>query len=193
MSGYTGTQAELLYTLPAVVTKNTYTAEAAYSGVLGTNTVCSIPPGYFAMDNPYPVGRALHLKAMGTIANTAAATFAVNLGLDPTAGTKANAVAMHTALTPTAAVTATWMLEAWYTCTAYATSTVSLQVNGTFRYESVASGGAGGTGAQTGGFSGALTGVDPRVQLYIELFGTWSASNAANTTSLQQMLLFGLN
>jgi hypothetical protein len=35
--------------------------------------------------------------------------------------------------------------------------------------------------------------VDPRVELYIELFGTWSASAAGNTTTLQQMFLWGLN
>jgi len=28
---------------------------------------------------------------------------------------------------------------------------------------------------------------------YVELFGTWSASNAANTTTVQQIFLWGLN
>src|SRR5213595_2107729 len=122
------TQPELLYTLSSAITKNTYTTEAAYSGVGGTNSVCSLLAGYFLGDVPNPIGRSLHLKAMGTIGNTAAATFAVNLGFDTTAGTKANAVAVHTAYTPTSAVTAPWMLEAWYTCTAFATTTFSLQV-----------------------------------------------------------------
>jgi hypothetical protein len=193
MSFYTGTQPELLYTLNAAVTKNTYTTEAAFSGVAGTNTVCSLPAGYFAQENPNPVGRSLYLKATGTIANTAAATFAVNLGFDVTAGTKANSVAVNAAYTPTSAVTAPWTLEAWYTCTAFATSTFSMQVNGTIRYESVAAGGAPTTTAQCAGFQGSITGMDPRVQFYLELFGTWSASNAANTTTLQQMFLFGLN
>lgn len=193
MSFYTGTQAELLYTLNAAVTKNTYTTEAAFSGVAGTNTVCSVPPGYFATDNPGPVGRSLCLKAMGTIANTSAATFAINLGLGTTPGTKANSVGVLTATAPVASVTAPWALEAWYTCTAFATSTISLQVNGTWRQEAVASGGAGSASALMTGFQAALTGIDPRVQLYVELFGTWSASSASNTTTLQQMLLWGLN
>ncbi len=192
MSFITGTQAELLYSLPASVTKNTYTTEAAFSGVAGTNTLCSLDPGYFRAD-PNPVGRSLYLKAMGTIANTAAATFAVNLGLDTTAGTKANSVTVNAAYTPTSAVTAPWTLDAWYTCTAFATSTFSLQVNGTMRYESVAAGGAPTTTAQSVGFQASITGMDPRVQFYLELFGTWSASSASNTTTLQQMLLFGLN
>jgi hypothetical protein len=61
------------------------------------------------------------------------------------------------------------------------------------RYESVAAGGAPTTSAQSVGFQGSITGMDPRVQFYLELFGTWSASSASNTTTLQQMFLWGLN
>jgi hypothetical protein len=45
MSFYTGTQAELIYSLTGSVTKNTYTTAAAITGVAGTNTVCAIPAG----------------------------------------------------------------------------------------------------------------------------------------------------
>src|SRR5438477_7826134 len=89
MSFFTGTQTELLYTQNASVTKNTYTTEAAFSGVLGTNSLCKVPAGYFGLDNPYPVGRCLYMVAFGTVATTSAATLAVALGFDPTAGTKA--------------------------------------------------------------------------------------------------------
>ena len=193
MSFITGTQIECLYTLQSAVTKNTYTTQAAFSGVVGTNTVCALPAGYFANDNPYPVGRSLYLVAMGTTATTSAATLAVALGMDPTAGTINQSVAVAGALAPTAAVTCPFRLEAWYTCTAYATSTVTLQVNGSWRVESVASGGVPTTAAQSSAFSGTHAGIDPRVVNYVELFGTWSASAAGNTTTLQQMLLFGLN
>jgi hypothetical protein len=193
MSFLTGTQAEQLYSLPAAITKNTYTTEAAFSGVLGTNTVCKLDGGYFRNGVPNPVGRTLYLHAEGTIANTAAATFAVSLGLDPTGGTKANAVTVYAATAPTSAVTAPWHMEAWYTCTAFATSTFSLQVNGFWEQEAAASGAAMGSGRLTGGFQGLITGMDPRVDNYIELFGTWSASSASNSTVLQQMFLFGLN
>jgi len=184
---------EQLYSLSAAVTKNTYTTEAAFSGVLGTNTVCKLSGGYFSSDNPNPVGRSLYLRCKGTIATTSAATIAVNLGLDPTAGTKANAVGVMAATAPVAAITAPFDFEAWYTCTAFATSTFSLQVNGYWKMESVASGGVASAAALNAGFSGLITGMDPRVDNYIELFGTWSASAAGNTTTLQQMFLFGLN
>lgn len=193
MSFNTGTQAELLYTLTSPITKNTYTTEAAFTGVLGTNTVCALPGNWLLPNNPNPLGRSLHLELYGTIATTAAATFAVRLGMDPTAGTINQPVGVAGALAPTAAITAPFRLDAWYTCNAFATSTATFQVNGTWRVESIASGGVPTTSGQTSGFSGTHTGVDPRVNNYIELFGTWSASAAGNTTTVQQMFLWGLN
>src|SRR6185312_2727847 len=153
MSGITGTQAELLYTLTTAITKNTYTTEAAFSGVLGTNTVCGLPGGWLLNDNPNPVGRALHLEAYGTTATTSAATLAVRLGMDPTAGTINQPVGVAGALAPTAAVTCPWRLDAWYTCTAFLTSTATFQGNGTWRGESLASGGVPTAAAQCSGFS----------------------------------------
>ena len=193
MSFITGTQTELLYSLPSAVTKNTYTTIAASTGVAGTNTVCSIPAGFFLNDNPNPVGRALALEVWGTIANTAAATFANALNINPTAGTSTGNITVNAAYTPTASVTAPWNLRAYLTVTAFATSTFTLQVNGAVRYQSVATGGAPTTTAQESGFSGTFTGLDPRVQQYVELFGTWNASAAGNTTTVQQMFLWGLN
>jgi hypothetical protein len=194
MSFLYGTQVEQIYSLPAAVTKNTYTTEAAFSGVLGTNTVCRLRAGYFDAE-PNPVGRSLYMLAKGTIATTTAATLAVNLGFDPAAGTKANQVGVMSATAPVAAITAGWTLEAWYTCQAYATSQITLQVNGSWVMEGSASGGAAVATALRTAFSGSISGatMDPRVDNYIELFGTWSASAAGNTTTLQQMLLFGLN
>ena len=193
MSFVTGTQTELLYSLSSAITKNTYTTQAAFTGVLATNTVCSIPAGWLLNDNPNPVGRALSLEVWGTIANTTAATFANALNVNPTAGAATGNIVANAAYTPTASLTAPWMLFARMTCTAFATSTFTLQVNGFVRYESVATGGAPTTTAQESGFTGTFTGLDPRVTQYVELFGTWSASAAGNTTTVQQMFLFGLN
>jgi hypothetical protein len=194
VSGITGTQAELLYTLTSSITKNTYTTQAAFTGVLGTNTVCEIPGNWLMPGtNPNPLGRSLYLEVWGTTATTSAATLAVALGLDPTAGTINQSITVAGALAPTAAITCPWHLEAYYTCTAFATSTATYQVNGKWEVESVASGGVPTTAGQRVGFTGTHTGVDPRVANYVELFGTWSASAAGNTTTVQQMLLWGLN
>lgn len=193
MSFTTGTLAELIYTLNAPVTKNTYTTIAAFSGVAGTNTICSIPAGWAMNESPNPVGRSLLLEAMGTAATTSAATIAVALNVNPTVATSTGNVAVAGALAPTAAVTCPWHLRAYMTITAFATSTMTLQINGQWRIESVASGGVPTTTAASSGFSGTITGIDPRVTQYVELFGTWSASAAGNTTTLQQMFLWGLN
>lgn len=193
MSFITGTQCEVLYSLNTAITKNNYSAIAAYTGVLGTNTVCSIPAGFFIGLNPNPVGRALYLKAFGTIANTAAATFANAINVNPTAGTSTGNITINTAYTPTASVTAGWFLEAWITCTAYLSSTMTLQCNGDVTYMTIASGGLVSTAPSQQVWNGTFTSLDPRVQQYVELFGTWSVANAANTTTVQQMMLLGLN
>lgn len=193
MSFFTGTQAELLYVMPAPVTKNTYTTIAAISGVAGTNTICSIPPGFLTNENPNPVGKTLLLEAFGTIANTAAATFALALNINPTVATSTGNVSTAGTFTPTAAVTAPWWLRAYITCTAFATSTATYQINGTYREESAATGAAPNATGLTSGFSGSIASLDPRVTQYVELFGTWSASSASNTTTVQQMILWGLN
>lgn len=192
MSFFTGTQAELLYSLTGPVTKNTYTTAAAITGVAGTNTVCAIPAGFLLNNNPGPLGRGLKLEVFGTIANTAAATFAATLNMNTTPGTNTTNVTIFAATAPTAAVTAPWWMHATFTCTAFTTSSATYQVNGTWRQEATASGAALGASALTGGFQGTLVG-DPRVTQYLEIFGTWSASSASNTTTVQQMLLWGLN
>ena len=193
MSFYSGTVMELLYSMSASVTKNTYTTIAAYTGVTGTNTVCSVPAGFFSNTNPNPLGRALKVELWGTIANTAAATFANAININPTVATSTGNITINTAYTPTASVTAPFYVRAEITCTAFLTSTMTLQCNGEAKYHAVAAGGAPSTSAQSVGFGGTWTGLDPRVTQYVELFGTWSASSASNTTTVNQMRLYGCN
>lgn len=193
MSSNTGQQEELIYSLSTAITKNTYTTQAAFTGVVGTNTVCTLPAGWLMNDTPNPIGRVIQLDAHGTIANTAAATFAVALGMDPTAGTINQSITVYAATAPTAAVTAVWHCHAIYTCTAFLTSTATFQVNGFWTQSATASGAALGTAGLRTDFQGTQASIDPRVNNYIELFGTWSASSASNTTTVQQMLLRGLN
>lgn len=193
MSFTTGTQCEVLYSLPAQVTKNTYTTQACMSALAASAPVAKIGGGYFS-ENPNPLGRCLYLKAMGTIANTAAATFSPAIALDTTAGTALNPITIYSTTAPTAAVTAQWQLEAWITCQAFGeTAGMTLQVNGSWDQSILATGGAPSTAPFRAQFAGSLTGLTPATTYWVELFGTWSASNAANTTTLQQMFLFGLN
>jgi hypothetical protein len=193
MSGITGTQAELLYCLPAQVTKNTYTTQAVLSALAASAPVAKIPGGFF-QENPNPLGRSLYLKAMGTIANTSAATFAPALALDSTAGTALSPISIYSATAPTASVTAQWEMEAWITCQAFGeTAGMTLAVNGSWDQSILATGGAPSTAPFRAQFAASLTGLTPATTYYVELFGTWSASAAGNTTTLQQMFLWGLN
>lgn len=193
MSFLTGTVKELLYSLPAPVTKNTYTTIAAYTGVAGTNTVCSIPAGFFLNTNPAAVGRALEFEVWGTIANTAAATFANAVNLNPGLAISTGNIAINAAYTPTASVVAPFSIRAAITCTAFTTSAMTLQCSGEVKYQSVAAGGAPTSTAQSTGFVGNWTGLDPRVTQYLELFGTWSASSASNSTTVNVFRLYGCN
>jgi hypothetical protein len=193
MSFYSGTQMECLYALPAAVTKNTYTTQACMSSLAATAPVAKIPGGFFG-GTPGAVGRSLFLKAMGSIATTSAATFSPAIALDSTAGTALNPITIYSTVAPTAAVTAQWDLEAWLTCQAQGESGgTTVQVNGKWVQSSVASGGALNATGWSAQFAGSLTGLLASTTYYVELFGTWSASAAGNTTTLQEMFLFGLN
>lgn len=195
MSGYTMTQAELLYTLPSSVTKNTYTAQALIGPPAASAPVPRIPAGFFS-ENPNPIGRSLYLQAFGSIGvTTGSPTFSPVVGLDTTPGTLANGLTIYAATTPSAsAVIAQFQFQLWLTCTAFGESAgMTLQMNGQWSQSTVASGGAGNASGISSQCAATVTGLTPASNYYIELFGTWSASNALNTTTLQQMFLFGLN
>jgi len=193
MSGYTLTQGELYYELTTAVTKNTYTTQAPISAIASSSVPrCLIPALYFSA-----VGKSIHFWAAGTIANTGAATFIFAAGHDAAAGTIAGSggatLFTSAALTPTASVTATWDLVGDITCQAVGNLGTTLQFNGTARVNNVASSGAWGTGMQTAQFANNLTGLNNEIPFWLELFGTWSASSASNTTTLQQFKVYGEN
>jgi hypothetical protein len=192
MSFTTGTQAELLYTLNAPVTKASAASLAVISAVTTTAPVAKIQGGFLA-DNPNPIGRAFYLKAFGTLNNAAtAATFIPSLGVDPTAGTPANTTGFCTAVTPTASTTEPWDMEAWLTCTAAAeTGGTTFQVNGNWSLLPAAVGGALSTAMQQTKFGYTVTGLLSSTTYYIELCATWSATGA--TTTVQQLFFWGLN
>jgi hypothetical protein len=193
MSGYTMTQAEVLNALTAPVTKNTYTTQAVMSAPPATQDVLTVRGGYW-QGGAGGLGRPLWVHGEGTIANTTAATFQMVLGWDPTPGTLGTTLATPwPTLAPTAATTCLWFLDAWFTPTQIgALNGLSIQVNGRLQMSVVATGVLS-TAAQTVQFQSAVTGLNPANPAAIELWGTWSASSASNTTTLQQFALFGLN
>lgn len=192
MSFYSGIPSELLYALPAPVTKNTYTTQAVFSAP-STQAVAIVPANFFA-GNPNGIGRTLRLTASGTIATTSAATFQFVLGWDPTVGTLGSTLATPwPTLAPTAATTCVWWLDLLIEAQAVGSAGLSLQTNGLLRMSTVATGVLA-TANQEILIGGALTtGLISTAQAAIEFWGTWSASAAGNTTTVQQMILAGLN
>lgn len=190
MSNYTGTVGpELYYALPATVTKNTFTTQAVISAAASSSIPrCMIPANYFNV-----IGKSIHFEANGTIANTAAATFIFAAGLDATAGTIAGTggatLITTSALTPTAATTAPWTMTVDITTTAVGNAGTSLTCCGEIDVHAAASG-AWSSGRQATMWGNLLTGVNNEINLFLELFGTWSASSASNTTTLQQFKVY---
>jgi hypothetical protein len=184
------TQPEAYYVLPSAVTKNNFTAQACISAVASSSVLrCMIPANYFSA-----IGKSAQVRAWGTVATTSAATITVAGGLDAAAGTIAGAggATLFTlaALTPTAAVTCPWLLTFDITCQAAGNLGTTLQCNGNMNVNNVASSGAWGTGMQEAMFANNLTGLNNEIPLFLELFGTWSAGAAGNTTTVQQLKLF---
>jgi hypothetical protein len=196
LSGYTMTQGELLYSLPSSVTKNTYTTQAPISAIASSSIPrCLIPAGYFT----YP-GKALRLKAEGTITSVAGtATFVYAGGLDAAAGTIAGTggATLFTSATLTPAITTIfpWSIDCDITCQAVGNLGTTLQSNGEIKVAQAATSVWSTTALPPLSlmFNNNLTGVNNEISLFLELFGTWSVSNAANSTTLTQMRVYGEN
>jgi hypothetical protein len=192
MSNYLGGPGpELYYSLPAAVTKNTFTSQAVISAP-GSGSIprCMIPAEYFSQ-----VGKSIHFEANGTIANTSAATFVFAAGLDAAAATigGAGGATLFTApsLTPTASTTCLWTMEYDIVCQAVGNLGTTLEIDGELDVSTVAT-----DVWQTSGTKqllmnqSTLTGLNNEIPLWLELFGTWSASSASNTTTVKQFKVY---
>lgn len=186
MSGYTLTQPELFYSLPAAVTKNTWTTQAVISspGGSGTPDRCIIPAKYFNSIN-----KAAHITAMGTIECDSAASFTLAAGLDAAAGTIAGTgggtLFTSSALSMSASTTALpFSLELDIVAQAVGHLATTLQVNGEIDIHAGASG-TWSTARNSAMISSNVTGIDNEINLWLELFGTWTVSASTNQTILQ--------
>lgn len=191
MSFITATQTELLYALTAPVTANTYTTQRVISAP-NTATRCLIPAQFFSYNG---VGKSLLVKGAGTIGATSGTNnFTAVLGWDTTPGTLGTSlVTMANAVTVTASVTgAAFNFEAMITCQAVSSTALTLQVDGFFYIATVAAGTVS-SATQEIFFDANVATLNSEASAAVELLGTWSASNAANTTTLKQFLVFGLN
>jgi hypothetical protein len=185
MSGYTGTQFELFYEMPAAVTKNTYTTQAPISAIASSSVPrCMIPALYFSQ-----IGKSLHFEANGTIANASAATFIFAAGLDSTAGTFGSNLFTTGTVTPTASTVCPFTIEVDITAEAVGNAGTTLEVCGEVDVHAAASS-SWSASRQSCMFGNNVTGINNEVNLWLELFGTWSVSSVSNTTTLQQFKVY---
>ena len=195
MSFYTGTQTEVLYTLPAPITNTAFTTQRVVSAPTATAPVATIPAGFFGAV-PNGVGRAIVIRGFGTMANQATgATLLPVLALDAAAGTLLAAGTIFTlpALTPTAATVVPFNFEIYITANVVgATGGTTLQANGEWRHSSAAPAPIPVATNLNTHISTTLTTLSAGAQLFPEL---WCTCSSSGTTAivLQQFLVLGLN
>jgi hypothetical protein len=191
VSGYTLTQPELYYSLPASVTRNNYvTATQACMSALASTSVprCMIPAMYFSA-----VGKSAHWEANGTITGTASPTLALAAGLDSVAGTIAGTggATLFSAPTITPTATATPFDMAFdITCQAVGSLGTTLVLNGDIHVHGGATN-TWSTARNSNMISASITGINNEIALWMELFATWTGTvSTSDTTTLTQFKLW---
>lgn len=195
MSFQTGTVTELLYASTAAgATLASFTTEAQLNTTAAMGTQAHLPPDFW-LANQMQNGRGIRLVARGVLGSTGTPTFtftvrggaAANVASTPIlAGT----AALTLATTLTAAV---WELQVDCIMSAIAAA----GANSTLR--SVGTLTVGGIAASTWPVFGAaaspgtVASVDTSITNYINVNAACGTSNAANTVSLNQLLVYGLN
>jgi hypothetical protein len=195
VSAYTLTQPELYYSLPAAVTKAPNSTSQVVISAAGSTSVprCVVPAEYFSV-----TGKSFHFEANGTVSTAATAdTLTFAAGLDAAAGTigGTGGATLFTAGALTLAAASTtypWTMEFDGVCQAAGNLGTTIQLNGEINVHNQVSGAwSSQTSTRlTAMVAATLTGLNNEVALWLELFGTWSAANAANTTTVQQFKVY---
>lgn len=202
MSFYSGTQAELLYSMPASATAVTAAAQTVLSASSTTNPAYQLPAYFF--NNTSGVGKSIMLRGGGwaTVGSTAV-TDIFQVGLDTTAGTLGTVLAKTGTFTTLASQTnMAWMFEVIVTATAVG-SAGTLNALGWFKIGNAANAAAGtlgtfGTTLQSPseymiGTPQTAVSYNNSTAYFLELFNTWSATTGAPTITMTNYNIYGLN
>jgi hypothetical protein len=180
----------------APVAGPTLASSAAATSVIPPAARCVLNPPFFN------IGTLLRIKASGVISTLTAAPG--TLTFDVRLGTIATPIVVWTsgaiALNVTAQTNAAWLLEILVTCRAVGIGTNSNLI-GLGELKTRALLGAPAVGTEQGVGVAPLpdtapvvgTGFDSTLQQTVDLFATWSISNAANSLTLYQYTLESLN
>ena len=205
MSFLTGTQCELLYSMPASGSAVTAAVITVMSGSTAANPAYALPANFFSPQTGTTPGKALLLKGGGSWATaTAARTTAFTVGLDTTAGTLGITLAKTGTLTTVVQATAAaFDFEVMVTMTAQGVGATAGTLNAVGWVEyGVANNAATGTfGTYSSNNASRFMIGTPQTAVtfntltsyYLEVFNTWDATTNAPTTTLTNFYVFGLN
>jgi hypothetical protein len=198
ISFLTGTQAELLFSMPA--------AGAAVSGTVTTGTAALVTPvggatapayflpAYFFSDS-YGTGKSILIQGGGTLANGATTeTLQLGLYLDTAVGTPGTVLCRTGAFSPFGASTAqtgAFMFEVLITAASVGTAGVLNAVGRVFTGQAGTTGTAGGSVFLMGSSSEPT--INNATGYYVELYASFGATTTSQTVTLTNMLVWGLN
>lgn len=197
MSGYTGTNTELLYSMAA---NGTAVTAAAITVMTGTPAASNPPyqlPAYFFPSGSGGVGKSLWIRAGGffSTGTLTSLTDVFTLSFDTAAGTSNIAVAKTGAITGTTLTSITngaWLLDLDIVCQQVGSTTNLISV-GTLSI------GAGNNATTTGaatymiGSPNAAVAINNSTAYFIELFNTWSVTTGAPTITCNMFMIYGVN
>jgi hypothetical protein len=195
VSFQTGTVTELLYASTAAgATLASFTTEAQLNTTATMGTQAHLPPDFW-LPNQMQNGRGIRIVARGVLGSTGTPTFTFTVR-----GGSATNVASTPIIVGTAALTLATTLTAvvWELQADCIMSSIGAAgANSTLRSTGVLT--VGGIAASAwpawGGASspGTVASVDTSTTNYINVNAACGTSNAANTVTLNQLLVYGLN
>lgn len=192
MSFYTGTQAEVLYSMvtPVTTTVSGTTQVLASAGSGAPRAI--LPANFFGYQN---IGRTVLVMGRGTQTTSAGnPTLKLDLGLDTTAGTNANNTPLYPATALTPSITGLgFQFDALIVCSAVSSTTTTLQVNGKIEFGTTAAGTAASAAYFSNWYNTQLTTYNSEIQSFVELFVTWGTNTAGNSMILKEFVVMGLN
>ncbi len=202
MSFLTGTQAELIYNMPAPGTAfNTGTAKTLINANSSSNPAYQLPPLLNIWQNSYLVGRGLRFVARGLYSTTGTPTLALVSSLDTTEGTGGISLASCGSVTTASpgVTNGMWEMEfdttvsqvgytgGAYTANVYAAGCLTLGGSATAYNAPTVAANMYAVG------SGTALAIVPSTSYYVGLYATWSASSSSNNIQCTQFQIWGLD
>lgn len=194
MSFITGTNTELIYaSTTAGTAKASFTSEVQINDTAGMDVQAHLPPDFW-LPSQRSEGQGIRIVARGIVSSTGTPTYTFSIRLG-TAGSTSAAIVLGTAALTTGSGVSN---QIW-------------QMEGDFVVTNIGATGANSAGQGVGliwgsGFAttinpayggaatpGTVSTLDTSITNYINFNVACSASNAANSITLQQLLVFGLN